>query len=687
MEVAQKVQKFVESFRLPRNIALPTDADWVRPGKTLGKCFRDEDELPTTHSLPKSIGDALAQSHSLIVICSPETGESPWVRQEIEAFILLHGRERIICVLAAGSSEESIPAVLRLCSAPDTHGAIHETMAHPLAADLRKGNHARKRAELLKIVAGIAGCGLDDLRQRERTRKNRKRACIACGSIAALGLVTALSLATWSASQSTLVAESKSLASLSQEQFARGERFQAIASALNALPSSESNPNRPIAEEAVAALEQALESNPDPTTLWRPTFAIDLDDPIVSISPCFADGWLAALDESGIISIVDLYTGRVSQTIDLKQHTTREEEFSANAWKVQALRKNLVLAASYGPECSLACFNAVSGEVVWENESVPIDGLAVHTDEFTTALFSIMPETSVTSVVIDPATELPYYGFETDAGPFSYDHHFHPCAVELNSEAKTARSFFGYGHLIAVLDFGSETTWTIEHEGKLGISLAAEDNILVETVIQADESSDSISKPYRVVAYSTSSENPGKVLWSVPGEYSETIVGDRSNSTSLTKLPTIECIETLGGQRIVVIAAGCSIKGISLYDGDVIFESEYRNSVITADAIPGTDDLGGFLTAALANGTIETILPFAEYELAKNEYTSPSLPYQIRVACIGQSRNGWNNVAALVEDNPNRLIAYHTDFRDESEHVDYSLDELIAQAHELLAAE
>ena len=58
----------------------------VRRPTKLGKCFRDEDELAASHSLPDSIREALAASRTLIVICSPETQESSWVRREIEMF-------------------------------------------------------------------------------------------------------------------------------------------------------------------------------------------------------------------------------------------------------------------------------------------------------------------------------------------------------------------------------------------------------------------------------------------------------------------------------------------------------------------------------------------------------------------------------------------------------------------------
>ena len=218
-EVACEVQRAIEEYRLPRHVAQAHQA--FRPPK-LGKCFRDEDKLAASHSLPDSIREALAASRALIVICSPETQESPWVRREIEMFEQLHGRERIICVLAAGSPEESIPPILKTRLIPDASGVLREMPAEPLAADLRPEAKAKRKAELLRIIAAVAGCSYDDLRQRERARK-RKR--IALASVAAALTIAAVGVFAFQfhqTSEAALIAESKSLAAQALDQYAQG---------------------------------------------------------------------------------------------------------------------------------------------------------------------------------------------------------------------------------------------------------------------------------------------------------------------------------------------------------------------------------------------------------------------------------------------------------------------------------
>lgn len=61
-----------------------------------------------------------------------------------------------ICVLAAGSPEESIPPILKTRLIPDASGVLREMPAEPLAADLRPEAKAKRKAELLRIIAAVA---------------------------------------------------------------------------------------------------------------------------------------------------------------------------------------------------------------------------------------------------------------------------------------------------------------------------------------------------------------------------------------------------------------------------------------------------------------------------------------------------------------------------------------------------
>ena len=83
--VAEKIHKLLETYVAPKSV-LKKSAK-----RKINRVFRDKDELPTSSNLSDNIMEALSNSEYLIVICSPRTPESYWVRTEIETFIGIHG--------------------------------------------------------------------------------------------------------------------------------------------------------------------------------------------------------------------------------------------------------------------------------------------------------------------------------------------------------------------------------------------------------------------------------------------------------------------------------------------------------------------------------------------------------------------------------------------------------------------
>lgn len=157
---AKAVQSKLETFRIPSYIS---KKDGI---KKLGRCFRDQDELPTSSNLADNIVDALENSQWLIVICTPALSESKWCLTEIETFIKLHGRDRVLAVLAEGEPGESFPSLLRFETLDD--GTVVER--EPLAADIRGQMKKKLKIEKLRLIAPMLGVGFDDLRRRARER-------------------------------------------------------------------------------------------------------------------------------------------------------------------------------------------------------------------------------------------------------------------------------------------------------------------------------------------------------------------------------------------------------------------------------------------------------------------------------------------------------------------------------------
>jgi len=137
---------------------------------------------------------ALSQSMFLILICSPAAAKSHWVNQEVLNFKRMHGEGRVLALICDGEpgdpERECFPKALQYLIGPD--GELTDTLAEPIAADLRKEADGQRLAKF-KLIAGLTGLRLDDLIQREAARRARRLTLIATG--ATIGMVGALALA------------------------------------------------------------------------------------------------------------------------------------------------------------------------------------------------------------------------------------------------------------------------------------------------------------------------------------------------------------------------------------------------------------------------------------------------------------------------------------------------------------
>ena len=190
----------LESYPIPKRLIGLTTRAGVIPAR-LAPVFRDRDELPSATDLSAKVSDALAQSANLIVICSPHSAQSHWVNEEVETFQRLGRADRIFCLIVDGEPgasawagrghDECLPPALthRLDAAGHATGERLE----PIAADARPGKDGKSNART-KLVAGLLGVDLDDLRHRERSRRRwNLTAGIAIG-FALLCLTTALAV-------------------------------------------------------------------------------------------------------------------------------------------------------------------------------------------------------------------------------------------------------------------------------------------------------------------------------------------------------------------------------------------------------------------------------------------------------------------------------------------------------------
>ena len=176
-EIAEKLHKKLEYFRLPKDVAKKVGITRLR------RVFRDEAELAVSDDLSESIETALRNSKYLICICSPEYLESPWCKMEIEGFLKYNDRKHVLLVLAKGEPETAFPEILLYDEVFEEDDEGREFMVRkprePLAADCRaKDTRERNQAvndAVLRIAAAMVGIGYDDLKKRHHRAQNAKR--------------------------------------------------------------------------------------------------------------------------------------------------------------------------------------------------------------------------------------------------------------------------------------------------------------------------------------------------------------------------------------------------------------------------------------------------------------------------------------------------------------------------------
>jgi len=181
---ARRLHRRLEAYRLPRQIAQDTHAG-RDAGRHLKPVFRDADELTAAPDLTTAVRQAIAEADYLIVVCSPAAAASVWVGREVELFRGLNGDDQILTALVEGTAETAFHPALR--------GDAARPALHPLAADFRPSS-AEREAAFLKLVAPLAGVGLDALVRRDAQRRIRQLGMIAGGAVAATAIMALLTV-------------------------------------------------------------------------------------------------------------------------------------------------------------------------------------------------------------------------------------------------------------------------------------------------------------------------------------------------------------------------------------------------------------------------------------------------------------------------------------------------------------
>ena len=158
--IAKTIHSLIEQYRIPKGLRKDSN-------NRLGLVFRDEEELHAASDLSAEIQNALENTEYLIVICSKNSIESPWVGREIDYFLKNHDRSKILAVLASGEPNEVFPSQLTLTP----EGELIEPLAMDVRAETISGNKKKVRKELPRLISAMLDCPYDALVMREQKRK------------------------------------------------------------------------------------------------------------------------------------------------------------------------------------------------------------------------------------------------------------------------------------------------------------------------------------------------------------------------------------------------------------------------------------------------------------------------------------------------------------------------------------
>ncbi len=392
--VAETLHKKLEAFKLPHSAS----RNRLEGEKTrIKRIFRDKDELPIASDLASPIMTALNESEFLIVICSPRTPESIWVKREIETFISLHGRDHVLAVLIEGEPSESFPPALltarKEVTLEDGTKALQKIAVEPLAADVRgKTRHEVKRnirRELLRLAAPMFDCSYDDLKQRHRQRRLRR---ILVGALlinlflicfGSFSTIQALRISRQAEQiqqqseeiqkqsdriheqyQNILVSSLNTLADTALRLLDEGDRMKSILVAETALPTSSNDQETPLVSHAEYALASSLYVYENESELL-PDRALDHDTDVQFMMPSPSGERLLTVDSTNIATIWNTVVGEpIATFITAKDNLYRPDEDS-----FAFVSENEVV---FYADNTIKRYNYETGEMLWETDETYI---------------------------------------------------------------------------------------------------------------------------------------------------------------------------------------------------------------------------------------------------------------------------------------------------------------------------
>ena len=341
--VAAGLQKKLEHYHVPRGIQKKTGK------KKINRVFRDEEELSIGHDLSEEIEAQLKETEFLLVICSPASRASIWVKREINIFLKYHPASHILPVLIDGEPEEAFPEVLL-------------GMGEPFAADIRGKNKkevlSKMNKELERIVAPVLHCSYDELHQRQKRYQMQRFALLLSCLLVVLTAFTAYVLRQnqkiSKAYREQLATESHFLVKEGEGLYEDGDYYGALADMVKALPSEEID--RPLIPQAQYNLTYML-------GLYQ-TNSYTKAEGLISSDAGFQEDLF--VDSEGKYLILHdsrhLYVYDAKNTRRLHSFTTASDLTMESIPSVNYREDRLVY---FSDKYAVYCYDYVAGELIW----------------------------------------------------------------------------------------------------------------------------------------------------------------------------------------------------------------------------------------------------------------------------------------------------------------------------------
>lgn len=254
-KLAAKLHRALDHYRVPKSLRGMTGHRGEIPD-SLHPIFRDREDLAGGGELGARLRNALYSSDALIVLCTPNSARSHWVDQEIRLFREHAGNDSIFPVIGAGDPGSDDPE--EQCMPP----SLRDNSV--LAADLRDiradtghiiGDGPTGGRQ--KLIAGLLGVDLDQLRRREDVRRRRQMAAMGVAAALFLGLAVLSGVLGFAAQTNAAEAERQRIAAESNAERARkGEALASERAEAEALARQAEAAQRSIAEAQRKRAEQ-----------------------------------------------------------------------------------------------------------------------------------------------------------------------------------------------------------------------------------------------------------------------------------------------------------------------------------------------------------------------------------------------------------------------------------------------